>query len=315
LERRFRAGDRRTVHAYAEELAGLVGSGSPIWSELDRFARDLDGATNSWSPASPDPGFIGKYRVIERIAAGGQATVFRAVHPTLSRDVAIKWSHRTAAEGDRDELVAEGRLLAEIDHPNLVRVHDLDFHEHRPFLVMDYVRGQTLKQFAEHNRLTPRRAAALVALVARAITAVHRRGITHQDLKPQNILITDDGEPKVLDFGLARLRRLWADETDQPGGGTLAYMAPEQARCEFDKVGPWTDVFALGAVLYSLLTDQAPFQDADPLARLERARACLFDKTAMRQAGTPRRLETICLRRWTRSQATDTNPLVASPAT
>jgi tRNA A-37 threonylcarbamoyl transferase component Bud32 len=238
------------------------------------------------------PATIGKYLVVEELGEGGQAVVYRAVHPALKKEVAVKLSRRPLARGpaDHELLVAEGKLLAELDHPNLARVYDLDLHEGCPFLVMEYVRGPDLQQYAEQERPTPRQAAALVAGVARALGVAHGRGITHQDIKPSNILIDEAGRPRLIDFGLARLRRAWADEAAQPDGGTPAYMAPEQARGETGRVGRRSDLFALGAVLYHLLTGKPPFEDLDRAAR------CDFDKSALRGAGVPRWLEAICLR-------------------
>src|SRR5262249_36951724 len=144
----------------------------------------------------------------------------------------------------------------------------------------------------------PRAAAALVARAARAVAAAHRRGVTHQDLKPRNILVDEARQPRVIDFGLARLRHAWRDEHVPDGlvSGTIAYLSPEQARGGNSRAGPRTDVFALGAVLYYLLVGRAPFAGDGFDDSLARARQGAFDRGALRRPGVPRRLEAICLR-------------------
>jgi serine/threonine protein kinase len=246
------------------------------------------------------PKRIGKYHVVGVLEEGGQAEVYRAVHPALSKELVVKLGRNPTGAGLReaDQLVAEGRLLAELEHPNLARVYDLDFHQRRPFLVMEYVRGRNLRQHAREHRYAPGEAALLVAKTARALAAAHVRGIIHQDVKPGNIIIDEAGEPRVIDFGLARLRPAWGEEPDEPGtiSGTVQYMSPEQARGEFQNIDPRSDVFALGAVLYFLLVGKAPFVDKTVLASLDRARQCDFDASALRKARVPRRLEAVCLR-------------------
>src|SRR5262249_35909864 len=239
---------------------------------------------------------IGSYVVLSRLpVAGGQAEMSRVWHPRLGRELVLKLGRRPLAAG-RGELIREGRILAELDHPGLVRIHDVDAHDGRPYLVMEYVPGTNLQQHAEPHRPDPRRAAAIVARVARALAAVHRRGIVHLDIKPTNILIDPEGRPRLIDFGLARLRDAWSDHVDPYWGGTLAYMAPEQARGEAERIGPPSDIFALGGVLYFLLTGRAPFAGRDSRECLDRARQCDFDASAPRATGAPRALERICLK-------------------
>jgi serine/threonine protein kinase len=242
------------------------------------------------------PATIGKYPVVEMLGQGGQAVVYRGIHPGLRIDVAIKVSRRLLAAGrvDPHALKREAEALAKLNHPNLVRVYDLDVDAAgRLFLVMDSVRGPNLRQYAEQNRVEPRTASALVAAAARGAAAAHRKHLTHLDIKPENVLIDEAGRPRLIDFGLARLRNAWAEESS-PSGGTLAFIAPEQARGEV--VGNRGDIFALGGVLYFLLTGKAPFEGRDRGEMLDRARRCDFDRSALRAARVPRRLERICLR-------------------
>src|SRR5262249_41724608 len=222
--------------------------------------RGTEPAAESESPTSPGPTeppprpeSIGRYRIIGELDSGGQASVYRAVHPTLPRDLAIKIAHEPSSI-DRSLLRGDAAILCELDHPNLVRVYDLDIHEGRPFVAMEFVRGRNLQQAAEPARPSARQAGAWGAAGARAPEGVHRRGVVHQDIKPPNILLDESGRPRLIDFGMARWRHAWSEGQAGPSGGTLAFMAPEQARCESGRIGAPSDLFALGAVLYFLLT-------------------------------------------------------------
>jgi hypothetical protein len=305
--------------AYLKTAAGVLRQFAAEAPPLNGFVHDSAG-TRGASPADPVetipvdsrpsgggevmgsagseplPAAIDKYPVVEKLGQGGQAVVYRGIHPGLRVDVTIKVGLRPLAADrvDPDALEREGKALAKLDHPNLVRVHDMDVDAAgRLFLVMDYVPGCNLRQHAEQNRPDPRRAATLVAAVARGAAAAHRKNLTHLDIKPENILIDEAGRPRLIDFGLARLRNAWAEESS-PSGGTLAFIAPEQARGE--AVGNHGDIFALGGVLYFLLTGKAPFEGRDRVEMLDRARRCDFDRSALRAARVPRGLERICLR-------------------
>jgi serine/threonine protein kinase len=242
------------------------------------------------------PGAIGRYLVVEELGSGAQGKVYRVIHPRLGRDMVLKLGRQPAGDDERASLVAEGRLLADLEHINLVKIYDLDFHNDRPFLVMEYIHGRNLEDYARDEPVTPRRAAELVAKLAGALAMVHRRGIIHRDIKPRNILIDEAGEPRLIDFGLARLRHAWSDRPDPTWGGTLAYMAPEQARLEHDRTGPRSDVFGLGAVLYDLLTGQPPFVGETQDEVWDRAKRCEFEKETLRLARVRRRLRRICLK-------------------
>ncbi|MBY0526401.1 MAG: protein kinase [Gemmataceae bacterium] len=248
-------------------------------------------------PAVKRPATIGRFFIVGSLDKGGQGEVFRALHPTLGKDVAIKVSHKKLnGDTERDRLVAEGKLLAELDHPNLARVFDLDFHEGRPFLVMEYVRGQTLEQRAELEKFAPADAAVVVAQLARALATAHRRGVTHQDVKPRNILMDETGKPRLIDFGIARLRNAWSEGGQQPVGGTLGYMAPEQARGEADRIGPRSDIFALGGVLYFLLTGEPPFAGTNAYLVQQQTTQGKLDLALLKSKGAPRALAAVCRR-------------------
>src|SRR4029077_3480025 len=199
-------------------------------------------------------------------------------------------------EDGRSDVVVDGQRLAELEHPNIVRVHDLDFLEGRPYLVMEYIRGRTLAQYACEEPVAPRQAAALVAEIAGAVAFAHRRGIVHQDIKPANVLIDEAGRPRLIDFGLAWQYDAWSGSPTSSEGGTFAYMAPEQARVDLERVRPLSDIFALGALLYFLLTGKGPFEAATPDESWDRARRYDLDRSALKPAGAPSGLERICLK-------------------
>jgi serine/threonine protein kinase len=267
-------------------------------TEVRRSATDTDLEFGCGADGESLPVAIGKYLVIGRYPRSRQAEVYRVVHPGLAKDLVLKISLNPVRADGRCEIVEEAKILAELEHPNLVRVYDLDFHDERPYMVMEYIRGRTLEQTAPEGRLSSRQAAALLAKVAGAAEYAHRHGIVHRDIKPKNILVDDAGEPRLIDFGMARLRHAWSDDPGSPGG-TFAYMAPEQARVESPeeraKVGPASDVFALGAVLYCLLTRQAPFAGETWRASMARARECDFDRKALDGRRVARGLRRICL--------------------
>ncbi len=249
-------------------------------------------------PAAAEPlHTIGKYRVIGELAAGGQARTYRAAHPQLPMELVVKLGGESTADDidQRERLQREGRILAELSHPNLARIYDLDFDAGRPFVVMEYVRGSNLRQHVDAEKVSPRDAAVLIAQVARALAAAHGRGVLHLDVKPENIVLDESGRPRLIDFGVGRIRDAWQDSRlgEQTLGGTPAFMAPEQARGE--ATDPRSDVFAAGAVLYYLLVGKSPFRAASSGASLELAQAGEFDRDAFETAGVPVALRQICL--------------------
>jgi serine/threonine protein kinase len=244
-----------------------------------------------------DPRQIGKYRVLEKLGSGGQAQVYRVVHPNLAMEYALKLYRRPTAMEDhagRDEMLREGRLLVHCEHPNLVRVIDLDVHEGRWFVVMEYVPGLTLARCVAKCPPTPRLAARYVIELAQAVAYLHTRGITHQDIKPQNVLIDDRGRPRLIDFGLARLMHGGRDGADDWIGGTVGYMSPEQAKGRVDLIGHRTDVFGLGGLLYHMLTGRRLYLGSTPDSTLRFARKAAYVPVRQLNPRVPRSLERIC---------------------
>jgi serine/threonine protein kinase len=159
---------------------------------------------------------------------------------------------------------------------------------------MEHVPGLTLQQFASERPVAPRQAARLVAEVARAVAYLHARRIIHQDIKPRNVLVDDQGRPRLIDFGLARFRHAWSDDADDWVGGTTDYMSPEQAWGQPDQVGTWTDVFGLGGLLYHLLTRGPLYRGASRVSVVRQAREAGYVPVRQVNRRVPRALERIC---------------------
>jgi serine/threonine-protein kinase len=197
--------------------------------------------------------------------------VYRARQISLGRIVAVKMILRGALASPEDlaRFRAEAQAAARLDHPNIVPVYEVGEVDGQPYFSMKYIEGSTLARRLAEGPMMPREAAAILLPVSRAIQLAHRQKLLHRDLKPSNILIDAAGQPHVTDFGLAK--RI-TDETGQTHTGavvgTPAYMAPEQAGGRRGEVGPASDVFSLGAILYQMLTGRPPFQAASPVDTL-----------------------------------------------
>jgi len=246
----------------------------------------------------PSPTSIGRYTIVASLAKSGQAETFRAVHPGFQSTVVLKLANHPADPGMIDRIAREGRLLASLpQHPHLVRVHDVDFFDGRVYLVLEDVPGTTLEQHAKNRPLDPRWAAQVVASIARAVQVAHQRGIVHQDLKPKNVLIDPQGQPRVIDFGMAWHHPWWTEQDDPSQlGGTPNYISPEQASGQVESIGPATDVFGLGAILYLLLTKSSPYPGRELDAVLQQARAANFDRSLLDRPEIPPQVREICLK-------------------
>jgi serine/threonine-protein kinase len=214
------------------------------------------------------PALIGRrYRIEERIGAGNVAVTYRARDIVLKRTVALKMlrAELAADETSLARFAREARAAAAVNHPNVVPIYDYGTHDGQGFLVMAYVTGRTLKQvIAEDGRLAPVDAARLARQLLRGLAAIHAAGIVHRDVKPQNIMVGDDGHARLTDFGIARTD---ADDRLTSHGttvGTVAYMAPEQI--QGNPVSAATDIYAMGAVVFEMLTGRPPFVYEHPVA-------------------------------------------------
>ncbi len=239
------------------------------------------------------------YEVEAVLGKGGIGVVYKAKHLKLNRIVALKMllSGGFAGREERLRFQREAEAVAGLRHPNVVELYDAGEVDGRPYFTMQLVQGGNLAQKLADAPLPPRRAAELLISVADAIEAAHQAGIVHRDLKPANILLAPDETPKVTDFGLAR--RLEDRDGQTLSGaavGTPSYMAPEQARGDKGAIAPATDVYALGAILYEMLTGRPPFRAESSSATLQQVLADEPVPPARLNPRVPRDLETICLK-------------------
>jgi serine/threonine-protein kinase len=206
---------------------------------------------------------VGRYQIVGTIGAGATSKVVRAFDPMIGRHVAIKlFSPQLATDEGRERFIKEARVVGQISHPSIVALHDMGIDEatSTPYLVMEHIEGQPLDRILEKGSIPYSRACAWVADVAIALHVAHRKGIIHGDVKPANILITEDGKVKLTDFGMARLAS--RDTKDTPLLGTPAYWCPEQILGKAQDAR--SDIFSLGVVLYEMVTGKRPF-DAESL--------------------------------------------------
>jgi WD40 repeat protein/predicted Ser/Thr protein kinase len=277
-------------------LLNLLGEETlPDAAAFARTNRGADAASTGFAAHQQ----FGDYELLEEIARGGMGVVYRARQKSLDRIVAVKvilagrFAGKELTQRFRGEAAAAGTL----QHPNIVAIHDIGMHEGQHFFSMDYIEGQNLAQFVKNTPLPAEKAARDVKLIAEAIHYAHQQGILHRDLKPSNILIDANDQPRVTDFGLAK--RLDGHSSLTMTGQVLGspnFMPPEQASDARGKVGRYSDVYGLGAILYYLLTARAPFQ-ADTLEGIV-TQVLQAETVAPRllNASVSPDLETICLK-------------------
>jgi hypothetical protein len=261
----------------------------PAVARTDRSGIDLD---------DPQQREFGDYELIEEIGRGGMGCIYRARQRNLGREVAIKLlsAGLRASEALIESLRREAQNAALLQHPNIVVVHEMGDHAGLIYFAMQLVRGRSLSQcLLADGPMPPRDAATLLRTVAEAVDYAHRLGVLHLDLKPGNILIDGSGTPLVADFGLARRLEQALEVANDGVSGTPSYMAPEQARVHGAALSPATDVWALGAVLYELLTGQPPFCAGDPARTLQLLLGAHVRRPS-RLHPVPADLEAICLK-------------------
>src|SRR6188508_229710 len=226
----------------------------------------------------------GRYRLDAQVGAGGMSTVYRAFDSTLERRVAIKLMHRDIA-ADSDQLERfrrEARSVAQLSHPHIVGVIDAGEDDGRPYIVFEYVEGETLKERIRRMGSLPIDEAVAYAIeIARALGAAHARGIVHRDIKPQNVLIDEEGSAKVTDFGIARSMDDSGLTAEGRVLGTTDYVSPEQALGH--DVNGQSDIYSLGIVLYEMLTGDVPFHGENQVSvAMKHVREDLPDVKRMR---------------------------------
>lgn len=276
------------------------------WRQICRARDELDvmlpatppdhaGGSSSGPPALPRlPG----YEVESILGQGGMGIVFKARHRKLGRHVALKMSRAGsyASGPEQERFRREAESVAALRHANVVQIYDVGEFAGRPFFTMELMEGGSLTQRQAGAPQSAGEAAALVATLAEAVHAAHQGGIVHRDLKPANILFASDGTPKVTDFGLARRLEGGAELTlSGVPLGTPSYMAPEQARGHSREIGPAADVYALGAILYELLTGRPPFRGETSSETLLQVLHQEPVPPSRFNRRTPRDLQTICL--------------------
>ncbi len=259
------ADELRALWAAAQVADLLASSGDEatlVWGSADETRAPAG------SSAAEGARSFGDCEILDELGRGGMGVVFRARQAGLGRIVALKMMLRGAAASANDtaRFRAEAEAAARLDHPHIVPIHAVGDHEGQPYFTMAFIEGTTLARRLADGPIPPLEAATLLAPVCRAIDYAHRRGVLHRDLKPSNILIDRDGQPHVTDFGLAK--RVDAQMSLTNTGavvGTPSYMPPEQAVGARGQLGPASDVYSLGAILYQMLTGKPPFLAATAL--------------------------------------------------
>jgi WD40 repeat protein/serine/threonine protein kinase len=263
------------------------------------FRTALANEPSGEPPREGQPEAPSGFAIDEEIGRGGMGVVYRARQLALNRRVALKLviagQHADPARLARLRIEAEA--VARLQHPNIVQIFEVGEHVGCPFLVLEYVEGSNLARVFAGAPQDPRRIAALMETLARAVHHVHQQGIIHRDLKPANILVTTDGIPKITDFGLAKILEGASARTESGAVlGTPSYMAPEQVSGKPGRVGPATDVYALGALLYEGMTGRPPFRAENPLDTFQQVVSDEVVPPSRLLQKTPRDLETIALK-------------------
>jgi serine/threonine protein kinase len=269
------AGHLREVFA-AMSMADAVAEASTILDPPPQASPSSEPAAplppGSFVPGvTPLPAAFDDYELLEELGRGGMGVVYRARQKSLRRTVALKMLLRRdlASAADLVRFRSEAEAAARLDHPGIVSIFEVGECSGHPFYSMRLIEGTTLAKRLAAEPVPPREAARILALVAEAVDSAHRRGVLHRDLKPSNILIDAAGVPHVSDFGLAK--RIEQDQDVTHTGailGTPCYMSPEQAAGSRGDVGPPSDIWSLGAILYQTLTGRPPFQGSNPMDTL-----------------------------------------------
>jgi len=234
-----------------------LGQGAGAGPEVGSLTKTLETPIHVLKPGTV---IAGKYRIVEEVGAGGMGVVYKAEDLKLKRAVALKFlpPHLMDEPGLKERFLVEAQAAAALSHPNICVIHEVGESEDRPYIAMEYVEGETLRDRVRKGPLEPAEAVSLVDQVAAGLGEAHSKGIVHRDIKSANIMVTARNRAKVMDFGLAKLRGGSSLTKSRTTVGTVAYMSPEQARGE--GLDERTDIWSLGVVLYELLSGKLPFQ-------------------------------------------------------
>lgn len=206
---------------------------------------------------------FGDYTIVELLGKGAMASVYKAIDTKLSRSVALKIPHKKVRESAKltERFKREARSVAKLLHKNICSVYDAGEIGRVPFMAMQFVEGMTLADYNKDRKISEAQAGTIIRRIARGLAHAHKAGVVHRDLKPANIMLTEEGEVIVMDFGLATNLHSTDPRLTQAGMtlGSPAYMSPEQIEGRRDEIGPQSDVFSLGLVMFELLTGARPF--------------------------------------------------------
>ena len=272
----------------------------------DDEVEKVDGSASTIPASGKKPGqtqvrrgVFGDYELLEKIGSGGMGVVYRARQRSLNRVVALKMIKTGQFASDEEILRfrSEAEAAANLRHPNLVSIHEVGELQGQHYFSMDYIPGSNLAEMVGQNDISFDKAAEYVQKIALAIQYAHEHGILHRDLKPSNVLIDASDEPMVMDFGLAKQIEGGTDLTTSGSAlGSPPYMSPEQAAGKKDEVGPSTDVYAIGAILYELITGHPPFEADSSLETLYKVMETEPTAPRLIDRDIPHDLETICLK-------------------
>ena len=293
---RTRSIDRRAIRR-SPSITSIFGSPASALL-INHFASNATGSSSEWHISESELPEVDGYEILAELGHGGMGVVYKAHQQRLSRFVALKMirAGSLAKPEDLARFRIEAEAVAKQRHPNIIQIFDIGEVGGLPFVALELLEGGSLDAFLAGTPQPGEASAKLLATLARAIHAAHQAGIIHRDLKPSNVMFGADGTPKITDFGLAkRLEEEGYTETGQVLGSP-SYIPPEQAQGRAKEVGPAADVYALGAILYEMLTGRPPFKGKTPVETVMQVLNEDPVPPSHLQSQVPRDLETICLK-------------------
>lgn len=295
---------RRTETGEYVDRAALLAEHPHLADELrEFFANQTRFSRVVSAPPLPQPAtrlrYFGDYELLEEIAHGGMGVVYKARQTSLNRVVAVKMilAGQLANDGEVKRFQAEAEAAANLHHPGVVAVYEVGIHAGQHYFSMEYVDGPNLAQLMRDDPVPASRAAEYLREMAEVVDFAHSQGVLHRDLKPSNILIDARGRVRITDFGLAKKVANNSDLTITGQVlGTPSYMSPEQSLAQHHKVGPASDIYALGAIFYELITGRPPFRSETPTETMRQVQQDEPVRPHLLNPKLPRDLETICLK-------------------